>query len=265
MSVLSKEEALAKLQRQLDQIDDLMRKPRFSSEFEKWHRDTEVAIERIFGQGTRHLADFNGISYSLMVFSPDTPDGDFEEAYRDGLESARSVLRSLIDEVQEYWGLVASESKEDALSIVEKLCSRFHLVARQIRARHDDRPTLEVEDEYDVQDLLHALLLLHFDDIRREEWTPSYAGGASRMDFLLKGEQVVVETKKSRKGLGAKEVGNQLLIDIQRYQSHPDCHILFCFVYDPEGRIVNPRGLERDLSQSHNGMQVMVLVAPKGT
>jgi len=235
MFVLSKEEAFAKLQRQLDQIEDLMRKPSSSPEFTKWHRDTEVAIERIFGQETRHLADFNDISYNLMVFSPDTPDYHFEQAYRDGLELARSVLHSFIDEVREYWRLAASEPKGNALTIVEKLCSRFHLVARQIRARHDSRQTLEIEDEYDVQDLLHALLLIHFDDIRREEWTPSYAGGASRMDFWLKEEQVVVETKKSRKGLGAKEVGDQLLIDIQRYQSHPDCCILFCFVYDPEG------------------------------
>ena len=42
-----------------------------------------------------------------------------------------------------------------------------------------------MEDEYDVQDLFHALLTIYFEDIRKEEWSPSYAGGASRMDFLL--------------------------------------------------------------------------------
>jgi REase_DpnII-MboI len=52
-----------------------------------------------------------------------------------------------------------------------------------------------MKDEYDVQDSLHALLKLHFDDVRREEWTPSYAGSQSRMDFLLKREKIVVETK----------------------------------------------------------------------
>lgn len=45
---------------------------------------------------------------------------------------------------------------------------------------------LFLEDEYDVQDLPHALLLLYFDDVRAEEWTPSYAGKSARMDFLLK-------------------------------------------------------------------------------
>jgi len=124
--------------------------------------------------------------------------------------------------------------------------------------------TLSVEDEYDVQDLLHALLTLYFDDIRPEEWTPSYAGGSSRMDFLLKKEQIVLEVKKTRKGLGAKELGEQLLIDIQKYKEHPDCSTLFCFVYDPEGRIANPRGIENDLNKTYNGLPVKVLITPTG-
>lgn len=147
---------------------------------------------------------------------------------------------------------------------VERICDRFHLVARQLRSRHDNRETLDVEDEYDVQNLLHALLTLEFDDIRPEEWTPSYAGSGSRVDFLLKQEQIVIEAKKTRKGLGAKQIGEQLIVDIQRYQSHPDCRTLICFVYDPEGRIANPRGIENDLNGEHNGLEVEVIIAPKG-
>jgi hypothetical protein len=45
---------------------------------------------------------------------------------------------------------------------------------------------------------VRALLALWFDDVRPEEWTP-------RMDFLIKEHQLVVETKKTRKGLGAKK------------------------------------------------------------
>ena len=64
----------------------------------------------------------------------------------------------------------------------DNVFTRFHKVARQLRTRHSNRVTIEVNDEYDVQDLLHAVLLLFFDDVRKEEWTPSYAGGASRQD-----------------------------------------------------------------------------------
>ena len=99
-----------------------------------------------------------------------------------------------------------------------------------------------------MQDLFHALLKIYFEDVRAEEYTPSYAGAASRVDFLLKKEKIVIEIKKTRKGLTSKQVGEQLIIDSLRYQVHPDCNRLVCFVYDPEGRVANPRGIESDFS-----------------
>jgi hypothetical protein len=109
---------------------------------------------------------------------------------------------------------VEFQSLESKCDLVERVLTRFHIIAKQIESRHEKRPTLEIKDEYDVQDLLHALLLINFEDVRTEEWTPSYAGGSSRMDFLLRNEFIVIEIKKSRKGLGQKELGDQLLIDI---------------------------------------------------
>lgn len=70
--------------------------------------------------------------------------------------------------------------------VLSKIFEKFHICARQLKRRHAGRPTLEIKDEYDVQDLLNAILRLHFEDVRPEEWTPSYAGGNNRMDFLLK-------------------------------------------------------------------------------
>jgi hypothetical protein len=81
---------------------------------------------------------------------------------------------------------------------LDQLANRFHVVARQLQARHGGRPTLKISDEYDVQDLLHALLLVEFEDVRPEEYVPTYAGGSSRMDFLLKKERVVFREARSR-------------------------------------------------------------------
>jgi len=111
---------------------------------------------------------------------------------------------------------------------------------------------------------MHGLLKLHFTDVRPEEVTPSYAGTSSRTDFLLKQEQVVIEVKKTRKNLGQKEIADQLIIDKERYRSHPDCKTLVCFVYDPEGRCDNPTALENDLSDAQGNPKVVVMVAPKG-
>lgn len=152
---------------------------------------------------------------------------------------------------------------QDDLAIVQNICTRFHTVARQLRRRYSNRQTLNVKDEYDVQDLLHALLRLHFEDVRAEEYAPSYAGGASRVDFLIKKEEIVIEVKKTRTTLKDKHIGEQLVIDINRYRGHPNCKFLFCFVYDPDGFISNPVGLESDLSRPHDGLAVKVFIAPK--
>lgn len=152
----------------------------------------------------------------------------------------------------------------DCFTLVEKICARFHLVVKQLQSRHGGRDGLEINDEYDTQDLLHALLHIHFDDIRPEEWTPSYAGGGSRVDFLLKDEKIIIEVKKTRPTLKGKDVGAELIVDSQRYKAHPDCKKLLCFVYDPEGWISNPRGLENDLNKKEENFELKVLIIPKG-
>jgi hypothetical protein len=133
-------------------------------------------------------------------------------------------------------------------------------MARQLKHRHDDRAAFLIEDEYDIQDLLHTVLRGFFDDIRADEYTPSYAGRASRLDFLLKKEEIVIETKMASAKLKDKQVGEQLIIDIARYKVHPNCKHLTCFVYDPHSNLKNPAGLEADLSKKHDALNVKVIV-----
>ena len=146
-----------------------------------------------------------------------------------GVENVKGVVASALTRVQRN-PLALKEAALEAKSngakdpdVVVKLTERLHAVVRQLRERRENRPTLDVKDEYDVQDLFHTLLTIYFDDIRREEWTPSYAGGASRMDFLLPEIETVVETKMTRPNLSAKQLGEQLITDIAKYKKHPAC------------------------------------------
>ncbi len=178
------------------------------------------------------------------------------------LHATESIVeRTIQASVEDTWK--APRNAQAATALVRAICDRFTVVANALSMRHDARATLSITDEYDVQDLLGALLKLHFMDVRPEEWTPSYGGNASRMDFLLKPEQVVVEAKMARKGLGQKELVTQLAEDILRYQSHQDCKTLVCFVYDPTAKCSNPTALENDLTKTHGGLQVIVIVQPK--
>ena len=170
--------------------------------------------------------------------------------------------RACLSILQAFQDIQPKEIQVDHDALLTTIFENFFKVARQLLRRHDGRPTLSISDEYDVQDLLHALLRLHFDDVRPEEWTPTYAGGANRMDFLLKDEEIAIEVKMTRRGLKDKDLGDQLIIDIAKYKNHPNCKCLYCFVYDPDGIVRNPRGLEKDLQAIDNSFPVKVFIRP---
>lgn len=223
-----------------------------ASLFSQWGPNVTAAFLAIFGEGNHYVQQAHGLTRSNWSATD--------------AERLLAVVKSALDTVTHELDVTESASEVVAmtpLDVVEMVCSRFGRVVRQLRERHGGRPGFEVENEYDVQDLLHALLCVFFDDVRAEEHAPSYAGAASRIDFLLKQEQLGLETKMTRKGLAGKEVGEELLVDIGRFQSHPDCKALVCFVYDPKGYIKNPHGLEKDLSKRHSELDVRVLVYPK--
>jgi REase_DpnII-MboI len=157
-----------------------------------------------------------------------------------------------------------SQSVDNYSSIfLQSIFDNFHIFYNQLKNRHDHRETITIQDEYDVQDILHALLKLNFKDVREEEYTPSYAGSSTRMDFLLKNENTVIEVKKTRDRLSGKEIGEQLILDISHYRNHPNCKSLICFVYDPENRIKNPRGLESDINRATDeAMSVELYIRP---
>lgn len=118
--------------------------------------------------------------------------------------------------------------------------------------------------EYDVQDLLHALLRPWVSDIRPEECTPSYAGSSTRMDFLLPKYDMVLELKFVRDRAHAKRIGEELIIDIEHYRAHPKCKTLWCVIYDPDHLLTNAEGLRTDLerprSRKDGELEVRVLI-----
>lgn len=152
----------------------------------------------------------------------------------------------------------------NSLETLLALCRRFHLFAMQLESRHGGRAPLSIKDEYDVQDLFHAILRLHFDDVRPEEVTPSYAGNSSRVDFYLPDARLVVEVKMTRESLQQRQVVNELTEDAARYVSMTQVDTLVCLVYDPGNYCHNPTSLERDVVESGRKLSVHAVVCPQG-
>lgn len=236
------------------------------SKFEAWNNSLLRFIDSNYDKVTYDI--FRNRSYSLSVWTFSTPDSAFVDALERDLKTTIEDLKMLLEEEKEENSFdnkinQSIESATGNIQLIINIFKRFHIVCKQLRERYDSRETIDVCDEYDVQDLIHSLLCIYFDDIRAEEWTPSYAGSCSRQDFLLKKEKIVIEIKKTRKGLQDKQVGEQLIVDIDRYKSHPDCKNLLCFVYDPDERITNPRGIENDLTKTTDGLNVITIVTQK--
>jgi hypothetical protein len=218
------------------------------------------AAERLLGSDERLQVEQLELRLLERVLFEQLDVGDAARAAVIAATVRRAIEAMLESAHAARWQLDRDE--RDATELIANLCRRFPRFARQLATRHDNRAALTIDDEFDVQDTLHALLQLHFDDVRPEEWAPSYAGSRTRMDFLLKRERTVVETKMTRKGLDQRKVVEELIVDKDHYRGHPDCKTLVCFVYDPDHRLDNPDALEADVSGDQAGLLTRVVIAP---
>ena len=240
-----------------------------------------MIVERKFGRERDYINQLKSLQdmhIGPIIFFSNLSDSSIDNRVRQDLIKKRdrylnlseTILEELrIEEFSEEKGkteeTMRKEKDENVEERVVQILKRFHRFVKQLK-RHQGKstiPIIEVQNEYDVQDLLHALLKLEFDDVRAEEYTPSYAGSNSRMDFLLKKEEIVVEVKKTSEHLKDKEIGVQLNDDIAKYKTHPNCRILYCFIYDPQELISNPDGLQNDLSKETEEFKVKVIITPK--
>jgi hypothetical protein len=150
---------------------------------------------------------------------------------------------------------------EDLLkTLIKGLPRAMHPLAN----RRKDAISLTFNSEYDIQDLIHSQLMPWIADIRPEEFTPSYAGSSTRMDFLLPVYSIVLEIKRVRDKAHGSKVGDELIIDIEHYRRHDKCKHLWCVVYDPGHFLSNPSGLISDLegprSMPEGQVEVKVLI-----
>jgi hypothetical protein len=179
----------------------------------------------------------------------------FEDRFRGPLRQQQQYL-------EEFVARLATDAETiGTLDFLERT-SRLLPTSFAILTRgHRGRPGMSITDEYDVQHVLHASLVLHFEEVEPEEPTPKMAGASSRLDFLLKQERVAIETKMMRPSLSVRELRDALAVDIQYFRRHPDVDSLFIFVYDPDRRITNARGFERDLNSGSDGFTVRAVIA----
>jgi hypothetical protein len=181
-----------------------------------------------------------------------------------GQDAIRKLLNFLDTLIQLSSNELISNNSEDVLTILERIFSRFHRINLQLQNRYSNRPTIQINDEHDVQNLLHSLLHLYFADIRSEVDLPQFAGKNSRIDFVLKQEKIMIEVKKTSQTLKDKQLGSQLIDDIPRYKQYQDTSTLIFFIYDPDNLMSNSQGIIDDIeTHSSNDFLVKVFIYPR--
>lgn len=243
---------IEKLKEIIDEIDVLIEHNVKDStpEFKTWHHEAKRFVYHHFGSDSPEYENF------LKLFIPcvrtlNSDKLDIAHLKRE-LTAAKGVFQNYLSELcdDSAEADVAFEPEQG----IERIFSRFKNIAIQLTKRHKQKETLIITDEYDVQDLLHSLLKLYFDDVRDEEPIPSFAGASSRTDFYIPEIKTFIEVKKTRSGLKDKELRDQLIIDIEQYQKHQGCEKIYCFVYDPDNILRNPAAIRNDLEEKHQGL-----------
>ncbi len=270
MGTIDYNKALQFFRQCIDEIDELMsEKDETSNKYEVWKAKTETLVAHVFGETSPEYKGLQSLFHPLYACMPHLDHiitrKNNQSAYINRLQDIRLKLQAYMKLIELKSDFETTENKPhstNSFDEVVRICKRFPNVVRHIQIRHSQRPSIEVNDEYDVQYLLEILLAVSFDDIRQEEPAPSFAGTTSRIDFLLKDEGIAIETKMTRKGLADKELTKQLIQDIAQYQTHPDVSFLICFIYDPDKYVRNPFGLIKDLESKGDKLKIKVVISP---
>lgn len=243
-------------------------------EFIKWdHYNLEMIKQAFEYPDNVYADDYNRIRDSVGgIYFP----GSYKEpTVQESIESTRGEISAQIWKLERFSEKIEllkvkidpnlkEKSSKFGLDSLLLLLKRFHKVAQELRYRRSDREPIAIRDEYDVQYLLGALLKLYFDDVRPEEYSPSNAGANTRLDFVLKVEKIIIETKMTNEHLKTKTLGEELLVDIGRYKAYPNCSHLVVFIYDKGDHILNKRGFIADLEkQSTTEMTISVVIMPE--
>ena len=100
---MKKAEALERLKKAIDAIPELKNRKRSSPEFEKWRRDTNIAIRNIFGESSSEVKEFPGKNDFEYVSFGEVSEKTRHKYYVEKLEKVALLLESMLDQVREYW------------------------------------------------------------------------------------------------------------------------------------------------------------------
>lgn len=114
---------------------------------------------------------------------------------------------------------------------------------------------IQIENEYDLQHLLYAVLKPLFVDARREVAEDSGVGTV-RSDIKIPSLHTIIEAKCTRKSMSLKALTEQIETDLVHYTAE---HIYF-YIYDKEKIIKDKQAFETYFNRTFDGKRVKIIV-----
>lgn len=188
----------------------------------------------------------------------------YEHIREGGLRILADMIRLEKERKRGASSIVSTETVETVLTGFH--VATLHLQNRKRKGKEDK--AFAIEDEYDVQDMLYAMLRPLVPDLEREDSTKKVAGKGGFLDFRSDELELIIEVKYCNDAKRAKELVDECNARIKRYGNREDLNTLMFFIYDPDRYLLNEHpNFERDMEGPHKmggsrEFQVEVIINP---
>lgn len=232
----------------LTKIEPLL-KTQLESEVSSLHNHPiAVLIRTVYDIGSVNENELNTAMQSL------TKGTDIDVQLQILLEDIESTLLNI-----RYVNKSADEMVKDILK------NFSNAIQKIIKNRRKDHPNFEIEDEYDVQDILYVILKSVFPNLRDEDAIGKVGAKTTKIDLIIREERILVEVKMIKdKDSNETHFIEQLKVDIESYHECKWLRKLFCFVYDPYKKtrdISNFNDLNGERTKGEHNFNVEVILA----
>ncbi len=261
MSKEEKIEILKKFHAQMKIWNDLKAK---GHQFEK---ESEEALQELAGLWGDVSEILKGLDYNLEIEVTDHNrsksikpklgdifhDGIYSESYNSprytNISKLQSYVLSAMSKVQR--GAISKDNILPSFTVLLNILNSFSDVVSKLKYRRSGKHSLDIKDEYDVQDILYAMLKGMFPSLQYEDPGKKVGPSSSRADFTVADIGVFIETKYISEKGKEKIIHDECLADIQKYGKQAECQKIVFFVYDPQKCIDNQYAFKSGLGNNH--------------
>lgn len=238
-------------------LDDIIDDVKLGEEYDYWCRKVKGYLKQ---QGISQEVLYEiqvKMKYTANEFSKEETRKNIMKAVK---ETVYRLEETDIDTEKET-------SQEAEIMLIDRILNNFYLYYRAMYQNPvhkkgtlttENLKKVQIQNEYDLQRMLYALLLPVFPMIRQEVNGDNGYGGM-RADIYLEKYNLVIETKCTRDNMSEKKLAEELGADGFHY--HAD--VIFFFVYDKSSIIKNPEAFKvafaRDQKKHGKNVKVIIL------